>query len=347
MKQLRSEHKRIFLLIFAFSLVAIGFQSNVFILQRHQRIDLDGGENLSSDSIPLETVEDEQPIIVTACNARFFSALENLVGSVHFWDPNTTYESESHSIASYFTILESATRRSKISRRGRTFNTKNSISDRILSISNRYRSSHGSRFSWRNNRSCKNTYCTNETIEFQLFRFWNGVAEAIGSIDEIPEERPLLDERKDFSDDSKGWDKLCTRIHSAMFEYYNFTKEEFPCEGRKMIEAGAIGIERDSPFVKKVLRNTALCALDRQCISPPGASSANHRFDQSAFSLNMAIHDFVVSQPNKTSEVDIRCCSHSKVPANETLETDIQLMFRRSLQPKPYTKYLKKISDLS
>jgi hypothetical protein len=44
---------------------------------------------------------------------------------------------------------------------------------------------------------------------------------------------------------------------------------------------------QDAPAVAAVLEPTLRCALDADCIAPAGASLANHRYDQSVFSVHL------------------------------------------------------------
>jgi len=89
---------------------------------------------------------------------------------------------------------------------------------------------------------------------------------------------------------------------------------------------------------KKVIKAATKCALKSECIAPTDSLLSNHRYDQSAFSLLMAMNDMNVTKTK--SNIDIRCCSPNNVPEDETKFTEIQLMLRRTMFPKPYTKYL-------
>lgn len=129
----------------------------------------------------------------------------------------------------------------------------------------------------------------------------------------------------------------CNSFSVGMFEYYGLDKETLDCGEMKMIEANSIGMKSPSKFIEEVIQSSLDCALELDCIAPKGSSLENHRYDQSALSLQMALHQYGVQ-----SEVDVRCCKVDNVPENEKdNSTSIQLMLRRQMFPKPYSKYVR------
>ncbi len=135
---------------------------------------------------------------------------------------------------------------------------------------------------------------------------------------------------------------------------------QFMCAG------GIQGYKRDSLAFQSVLPKVIECALQESCMSPPRSSKANHRYDQSAFSLvisslgftyvrplpNMLTYivlftiarDHLLS-PQKTvlfsCEKDRRFWNyHWIIPLTEdvTMQNDVVLNMRRS--NGPYAKFL-------
>ncbi|EFC38224.1 predicted protein [Naegleria gruberi] len=83
-----------------------------------------------------------------------------------------------------------------------------------------------------------------------------------------------------------GW-KCCGTVgeltHISTFNYLGFSQKEY---GPKVMCSGGIqGYIKDSPAYKNVLLPTLECAWNSECIAPKGSSLANHRQDQSVFSL--------------------------------------------------------------
>jgi hypothetical protein len=58
--------------------------------------------------------------------------------------------------------------------------------------------------------------------------------------------------------------------------------------GKDMCAGGIQGYRNDSVAITEVLEATISCALNQDCISPEGSNQGNHRFDQSAFSIQMS-----------------------------------------------------------
>ena len=88
----------------------------------------------------------------------------------------------------------------------------------------------------------------------------------------------------------QGEKTLPEKIHAGMFDFLGLDKAAFT--GKDMCAGGIQGYRRGSLAVTEVLEATVECALQRACIAPNGADQSNHRFDQSAFSLFMALGDY-------------------------------------------------------
>eukprot|EP00282_Hemiselmis_andersenii_P007992 CAMPEP_0114121086 /NCGR_PEP_ID=MMETSP0043_2-20121206/6995_1 /TAXON_ID=464988 /ORGANISM="Hemiselmis andersenii, Strain CCMP644" /LENGTH=427 /DNA_ID=CAMNT_0001213753 /DNA_START=56 /DNA_END=1335 /DNA_ORIENTATION=+ len=84
----------------------------------------------------------------------------------------------------------------------------------------------------------------------------------------------------------QGERTLPDKIHPSMFKVMGLDPKDFA--GKDMCAGGIQGYRNDSLAVDEVLSATVACALNPRCIAPDGADQSNHRFDQSAFSINMA-----------------------------------------------------------
>ncbi|KAF0984134.1 hypothetical protein FDP41_008049 [Naegleria fowleri] len=114
--------------------------------------------------------------------------------------------------------------------------------------------------------------------------------------------------------------------HQSTFNYLGLKREEY---GQKEMCSGGIqGYIRDSYSYQNVLIPTLECAWDVNCIAPPGSSLANHRQDQSVFSL-------MIHKAGITCEKDIRLWgnrgNYVDVPQHE-----IVLFLRKGAEGKQY-----------
>jgi hypothetical protein len=73
-------NKRSYLLIFL--LIFLVFVLPLIFIRYSEREKI-----LSQNTV--EISHEQRKTVVTACNSAYFGALENLVGSIHFWDKNT------------------------------------------------------------------------------------------------------------------------------------------------------------------------------------------------------------------------------------------------------------------
>jgi hypothetical protein len=81
----------------------------------------------------------------------------------------------------------------------------------------------------------------------------------------------------------KGQDNdMKEKSAEATYEWFNATKATFKA-GPHSINTQAFLYP--SGYVESVVLPNALCAMDPNCITPPGANLANHRYDQTTISI--------------------------------------------------------------
>jgi len=247
--------------------------------------------------------------IITAANSYYFGELENLIGSIHLWEPQKR-------IVVYDLGLED----------NQLLSVKNWCNVELIRFPYEQfpvHLSHLYEYAWKP-----------PIIATEFFK-----CDAILWLDAGDElRRPLNDILKILMTETywtHGWDKLCRLSHRGLFNYYNIVKTEFcSTQKPKMIEANALAAKRGGKF-DIIIRKAMQCALDQTCIAPKDATLENHRFDQSVYSLLMALNNLTVQ-----SGIKIKCCNVNNVPKDEKLQTDVHIMLRRKLSPKPFTKYL-------
>jgi hypothetical protein len=82
----------------------------------------------------------------------------------------------------------------------------------------------------------------------------------------------------------KGQDEsMFARAHENTFRYFRLDKETFM--GGPHFAGGIQGHLFPSRYIDSIVKPNAECALIEDCISPAGASLANHRFDQTTLSI--------------------------------------------------------------
>jgi hypothetical protein len=81
-----------------------------------------------------------------------------------------------------------------------------------------------------------------------------------------------------------------------MIEQMGF-KDAAAFQNQFMCAGGIQGYKRGSQAFQSVLPKVLECALQESCISPPLSSKANHRYDQSAFSLVISSLGFTYATP--------------------------------------------------
>jgi len=268
--------------------------------------------NLRSTNQEQPQKQTDQIVITTACNSAYFFPLENLVGSVHFWTPKTKV-----------IVYDLGLRPKEID----AIHTWCNVEYRKFNFSmHPMHVKYIGEFAW------KPIIISTELENYPIVFWFDAGAELRKPLDR------LVDIVKRDGYWMHGWDKLCRLIHPGMLEHFNVTKTSPVCTHSppfKMNEANSMGFKQGSNFSRTVLPEVLECALLKACIAPEGSGTFNHRFDQAAFSIAAATHNYTLQKG-----IDVRCCDNKKVPANETIETDIQLMLRRTMSPKPYAKYV-------
>lgn len=76
----------------------------------------------------------------------------------------------------------------------------------------------------------------------------------------------------------------------GMLDYYNIIDNQNITKQR-CCAGGLVGFMYPSDIAKKILKEWEDCAMHLDCIAPPGSSRANHRQDQSAFSIILGLNN--------------------------------------------------------
>lgn len=73
------------------------------------------------------------------------------------------------------------------------------------------------------------------------------------------------------------------KAHEGMFKWFNYTKETF--EGGPHYGGNTQGYMYPSHWYDNIVTPMLACTMDQSCIAPPGSSSANNRYDQTALAI--------------------------------------------------------------
>lgn len=72
-------------------------------------------------------------------------------------------------------------------------------------------------------------------------------------------------------------------LHPAVWDYFQYNKTDFV--NKPSYSGNTMGFVYGSQAYHDILLPWVQCAAKPECIAPPGASTGNHRFDQSALSI--------------------------------------------------------------
>ncbi|KAG2393445.1 hypothetical protein C9374_006976 [Naegleria lovaniensis] len=120
--------------------------------------------------------------------------------------------------------------------------------------------------------------------------------------------------------------------HDGSFNYLNLKRADY--HSKEMCSGGIQGYIRGAYSYRNVLIPTLECAWDEKCITPPGSSLANHRQDQSIFSLH-------IHKAGITCEKDVRLWGN---PGNRdgVPDHEIVIYLRKGDRTKPYISHVEK-----
>ena len=206
--------------------------------------------------------------LITYSNQRYFKALQNLIGSVHFWEPDLRIviydigmnENQVHEILNWKNVLY------------KKFNF-SLYPPHVQKLKN---------YAFR-------PIIWNETFHNYGYTFVQDAGqEFIKKIDPI---RNIIQKEGFFSStfEESTLPKFKTLTHPLTEKYLNITLQKPHCEG------GIIGFKKDHPRgedIRKLLHDAAACSLVEECIAPEGSIRDNHFYDQAVLTLLTQKYNF-------------------------------------------------------
>ncbi|KAH3767809.1 hypothetical protein Pelo_333 [Pelomyxa schiedti] len=269
--------------------------------------------------------------VVTSASSGFFTRLQNLVGSLHFWAPGTPVvvydlgldEPQRAEVRGWLGV---ELRRFDFSRRpGHLRNLRNYAWKPVVMLDAMSRPGFGG-----------------------LMLYQDAGQEIRSPLAEI--EAMLRRDGYFFvvQEGLKTKAKCCGTIgelcHTGTSDYLGIDRSSF--EDAVMCAGGIQGYALNSSAYYNVLLPTVACALVADCIAPTGATTQNHRFDQAVFSI-------YIKQNGLQCQYDYRFWANQfntpvpgGVPRDEKAKSDIILFTRRGIGYQgnggPYVQHIQK-----
>ncbi|XP_013421930.1 uncharacterized protein LOC106181926 isoform X1 [Lingula anatina] len=228
--------------------------------------------------------------IVTASNKKFYKALVNFVGSVHFWEPSTN-----------LVIYDLGLRESQ-----REF-IQTWCRTELLKFDFKSFPPHFAtvdQFAW------KPIIIREAVRRFGVILWSDAGSDIRGPLTKI---REYLHLDKYFFVQGQDTDMVET-CHKMMFDYLHQNVTRF--KGKYSYAGGLHGWVKDSRAFNEILQPWVTCAMNVDCISPNGASLYDHRFDQSA--LSILAHS---SGLNITAHTELLAAHRSQVNKDKSVES--------------------------
>ena len=251
--------------------------------------------------------------LITYANQRFFKALKNLIGSVHFWEPDlriVIYDvgmsgSQVHEILNWKNVLY------------KQFNF-SLYPPHVKQLKN---------YAFK-------PIIWNETFHNYGYIFVQDAGQEFRKkIDPI---RKIMQKEGFFSTIPTDLSHSKAHTHPLTERYLNITLQKPHCEG------GIIGFKKDHPRgedIRRLIHDAVVCSLVEQCIAPAGSSVANHFFDQVMLTLFTQKYNFTCGGVK-------RCWvgpdSIVKLTEDPKQSNDIVICSRRLHESRPYTQFIMK-----
>lgn len=199
-------------------------------------------------------------VFVTAANARYFPALVNLVGSIHYWAPERR-------IVAYDLGLESA----QLEKLAQWRNVE--VVRRFIPAGAPPHVGIVHNYAWKP-----------IALSHALGRYGRILWIDAGSDLRSPPDAMLRDLEDNGHFFVQGQDLDMTLMsQDRSYEVLGATKEDF--KGLGHFAASLQGYIRGGPAYYRILRPMTEYALNEQCIAPTGSDLSNHRYDQTLLSI--------------------------------------------------------------
>ena len=199
-------------------------------------------------------------VVVTAADQRYFAALVNLVGSIHFWSGDTK-------IVVY--DLGFSEKMLREIEKWQDVQLVSGFLERELPPHCREILS----YAWK-------PLILQDVIQQEAEVLWvdagSDIRAPLSAIDEL-----LIQDGHFFV---QGQDiDMTTKSHTGTYTYLGLSKQAFI--GREHFSANLQGYVRDGKAHEKVLQPMCELSAIEACIAPPGSNLSNHRYDQSLLSI--------------------------------------------------------------
>ena len=200
-------------------------------------------------------------VVVTGANSGYFHALENFIGSMHFWEPTRPII--------VYNLGLSASQVDQVN----TWHNVHLEWPRGIPKTYAPHVHALKKYAWKTNAIYESTNKYAATL------WLDAGCEVRGPLTDI---ESIL--QKDGVFLVQGQDGDMTRwVHDGTLRYFNVERSAF---SKKHSFAGGIeGWIQNSKAYHKILEPLVECANKKECIDPTGASLGNHRYDQSALSV--------------------------------------------------------------
>ena len=252
--------------------------------------------------------------LITYADERFFIALQNLIGSVHFWEPNLRIviydigmnENQVHEILNWKNVLY------------KKFNF--SLYPPHMQELKKY---------------AFKPIIWNETFhEYGYIFLQDAGQEFRNKIDPI---RNIIQKQGVFSHITASLSRSKELTHPLTEKYLNIALQKSHCDGATM------GFKKDHPRgeeIRKLIHEALQCSLVEQCIAPEGSNLVNHRYDQAMFTLLTQKYNFTCGGGG------VKACSapdpNCKLTEDPKQSNDIVLYSRRLYDGRQYTQFIMK-----
>ncbi|CAH1779242.1 unnamed protein product, partial [Owenia fusiformis] len=254
-----------------------------------------------------ETFKTSDVKIVTAANNAYFTGLKEFVASVHFWDPNTT-------IIVYDLGLQPQQKKEAESWCNVQVNPlPESIPDHIRNESRK-------RYTW------KPLILQDAVTKYGAIFYSDAGSVIRGPLEPI--KKLIIADGHFFV---QGQDMDMTKLlHEGMCRYFKVNKKML--KGKYSFAGNTQGYVRGGLAEKHILHPLVKCAISPECITPPGSSLKNHRFDQSALSVIIYMSSIVV-QPH----TEFLAASSNQLNSNPFLPSS-KLVWTSRQRSRSYSK---------
>lgn len=268
--------------------------------------------------------------IVTAASYQYFDRLRNLVGSVHFWEPEM-------SVLVYDVGLTTEQASEARTWEGVQFET----------LTMEAMPEHVTWTGWE-----ASSYAFKPVVLWQALQQHRCVLWMDSGLELRQPLRwaPRWLQAEGALLVGSGWPFPNSWVHPGTLRAHGIAGpfELLDAKGQARVEvwSGLMGFNReDREMMTKVVEPMYQCALDRACIAPIGSNKSNHRQDQTVLSVLLLRDEHLRASRHIFTSSKLRAFapSHlSRITEDETKINDILIFQRRGHKPFPYHKHLRR-----